>query len=291
MAAIAGLVPNLIPAPPASPLRYGVFNVARITEVSGIDAGRLWGAGYSFLTDHCGGANAYDDTCASLPVKPFIEGSDLMTADPFRVIAKKHCGTVGRSAQEMEAAIRSQLLAGEQTVVENVIWNGDGLAAHTPTLTGSGAVATIPTADGAGAAIAALENLAYGAGGINYQGVIHINQQAYAALAYSGILHREGNVWKTTLGTSVSFGAGYGVTGPAGVAPAAGFVWAFMTAPLDVRRTSIIVPDVMQTMDRINNQWEVLAERAYAFTWECPETFAVQVPIAAPAVATAPTAV
>jgi len=286
MAGIAGLVPNLIPAPPVGPLRYGVFNVARITELDGIDAGRLWGAGYSFLTDHCGGGQIYDDACGVTPTKEFVEGSDLMEALPFRVFAKKHCGTVGRTAGEMEAAVRQQLISAEQTVVESVIWDGGGVTGQSPTLTGSGATVVTPVAAGAGAAIAALENAAYQVFG--YQGVIHVNQQAYAALAYSQLLVRDGNLWRTPLGTALSFGAGYDVTGPAGVAPAAGFAYAFMTAGMDVRRTDIRVPDVMQTLDRINNQWEVEAIRAYAYTWECPEVFTVQVPIAAPAVATAP---
>jgi hypothetical protein len=283
MVAITGLVPNLVEAPPVGPLRYGVFNVARITELSGIEAGRLWGAGYSFLTDHCDGASVYDDACDVTPTKPFTEGSDLMEADPFRILSKKHCGTVGRTANEMEAAVRQQLISGEQTVVESVIWDGDGLAAHSPTLTSSGATVVTPLAAGAGAAIAALENAAYQTMG--YVGVIHINQQAYAALMYANILRQDGNIWRTALGTAVSFGAGYDITGPDDVAPAAGFVYAFMTSALDMRRTDIRVPDVMQTLDRINNQWEVVAERAYAFTWDCPETFAVQVPVAAPATA------
>lgn len=283
MSAITGLVKNLVSAPPVGPLRYGVFNVARITELSGTEAGRLWGAGYSFLTDHCDGASVYDDACGVTPVKPFTEGSDLMEADPFRILSKKHCGTVGRTADEMEAAVRQQLISGEQTVVESVIWDGSGLAAHSPTLTSSGAATVTPLAAGAGAAIAALENAAYQVMG--YTGVIHVNQQAYAALMYANILQRDGNIWRTSLGTAVSFGAGYDITGPDDVAPAAGFVYAFMTSQLDVRRTNIIVPDVMQTLDRLNNQWEVVAERAYAFTWDCPETFAVQVPVAAPATA------
>lgn len=289
MAAISGLVPNLVPAPPVGRLRYGVFSVARMTELSGIEMGRLWGAGYSFLTDHCGGAGIYDDSCGVAPTKSFVEGSDLMEADPFRVIAKKHCGSVGRTADEMEAAVRQQLLSGEQRVVESVIWNGGGLAAQSPTLTGSGATTVVPTADGAGAAIAELENAGYQVFG--YEGVIHVNMRAYAALMYAGILHRDGAIWRTALGTAVVFGAGYDITGPDDVAPAAGFAYAFMTAALDVRRTGVIVPDMMQAFDRINNQWVGLAERAYAYTWECPETFAVQVPIAAPAVATVPTAV
>lgn len=291
MSAIAGLVQPLVDAPPVTTLRYGIFNAARVTDVSGSeDVARLWGAGYSFLTDHCGGANAYDDTCVSQPTKPFVEGSDLMNAAPFRVIAKKHCGTVGRTYQEMDAAVRQQLISGEQTVLESVIWNGDGLGTHTPTLVSSSATATIPTADGAGAAIAALEALAYGAA-YGYQGVIHINQRAYAALAYSNILHNDAGVWRTNLGTAVSFGAGYGITGPLEVPPADGFVWAFMTSQVDIRRTPIVTFPSDGILDRVNNQWEAIAERAYAFTWDCPETFAVQVPVAAPAVATAPTAV
>ena len=283
MSAISGLVPNLVPAPPVGPLRYGVFNVARITELSGIEAGRLWGAGYSFLTDHCDGANVYDDTCDTLPTKPFVEGSDLMNADPFRVIAKKHCGTVGRTSDEMEAGVRQQLLSGEQTVVESVIWDGSGLVAQSPTLTSSGATLVTPLAAGAGAAIAALENAAYQTMG--YAGVIHVNQQAYASLMYADILHQEGGIWRTALGTAVSFGAGYDITGPADVDPSAGFVYAFMTSALDMRRTNVIVPDMMQALDRVNNQWVALAERAYAFTWDCPQTYTVQVPVAAPATA------
>lgn len=283
MVAIAGLVPNQIEAPPVGRLRYGVFSVARVAELNGIDAGRLWGAGFSFITDHCGGAQIYDDACGVTPVKEFVEGADLMEASPFRVFAKKHCGSVGRTAAEMEAAARQQLISGEQTVVESVIWDGGGLAAQTPTLTGSGATTVVPAAAGAGAAIAALENAAYQVFG--YEGVIHVNQQAYAALMYANILHRDGNVWRTALGTAVIFGAGYDITGPANVAPAAGFVYAFMTSSLDIRRTDVRVPDVRQTFDRLNNQWEVEAIRAYAYTWDCPETFAVQVPIAAPATA------
>jgi hypothetical protein len=284
VASIPGLVNQLVEAPTPGRLRYGLFNVAtsQSLDMRGIAAGT------SFLVDHCGGASAYDTNgCDPNPEKPFVEGSDLIEAEPFWVVAKKHCGTVGRDASEMETAVRTQLLAGEQTVVESVLWNGAGLAAHAPTLEGSGATITTPTAAGAGAAIAHLESVAYGAA-FGYEGVIHVNQRAYAALAYSGLLVRDGNVWRTQLGTALSFGAGYAITGPAGIAPADGFVWAFMTAPVTLRRSEVMVPDVTQTLDRTANQWNATAERVYTVTYECPEVFAVQVPVAAPAVATAP---
>lgn len=284
MAAIPGLVNQLVEAPPVGPLRYGLFSVANFRD---LDA-RGMASGISFLTDHCGGANAYDTNgCDPNPTKLFVEGSDLLEAEPFWVVAKKHCGSVGRNAAEMEAAARQQLLSGEQTVVESVVWDSGTLATHSPTLTGAGATTVVPTAAGAGAAIAALEEAAY-ANGLGYAGVIHLDQRAYAALAYSQLLVKDGTMWRTPLGTKLSFGAGYGITGPADVAPAAGFTWAFMTSDVTIWRSEVMVPDVTQTFDRTLNQWVATAERVYAVTWDCPDVFAVQVPTAAPAVATAP---
>lgn len=282
MAAIPGLVNQLIPAPSPGRLRYGLFNVVDFTDLDG----RGMAAGTSFISDHCGGSYAYDtDGCAPNPTKPFIEGSDLREAEPFWVVSKKHCGSVGRTAAEIETAVRQQLAAGEQTTVEDVLWDGGGLAAHTPTLTGSGAtILPFSPAQGAGAAIAELE--AFGYLMFGYEGVIHVNQRAYAALAYSNLLVRDGDVWRTPLGTALSFGAGYGITGPGGVAPTTGTVWAFMTSAMQGARSEVMVPDVTQTLDRTTNQWNATAERVYTLTWECPEVYAIEVPVAAPAVAT-----
>lgn len=278
---MASIISNnqLIPAPPLGTLRYGLFAAASGPLSLGV---RGIGAGISFLSDHCGGAEVYDANCETHPVKPFIEGSDLLEAEPFWVIAKKHCGSVGRTPEEIETAVRTQLLAGEQTQVESILWDG-GAVGNEPALTTSGATIVTPLAEGAGAAIAALENAAYQVYG--YTGMIHVNQQAYAALSYANLVERSGSRRVTPLDTVLSFGAGYGVTGPDGVDPDPGFVWAFMTTQTTVWRSEINVPDIRQTFDRAFNQYNALAERVYALTWDCPETFAVQVPIAAPAVA------
>jgi len=282
MAAITGLVKPLVDAPPVAPIRYGIFAASRITELQGEEAARLWGAGYSYLTDHCGGGFAYDDTCAAQPEKDFVEGSDLIEGDPFRVAVKKHCGPVGRTQDELRAGALQQLFSAEQSIVESVMWDGGALAAHTPTLTGSAATVVTPLAAGAGAAIAALEQAGYDMYG--YQGVIHLNTAGYAALAYANLLNKDGIVWRTQAGSAVSFGSGYGITGPDDVAPAAGSIWAFMTSQTDIRRTTPFVPPIPETFDRINNQYVIEAIRAYAFTWDCPEVFAVEIPIAAPAI-------
>jgi hypothetical protein len=62
-----------------------------------------------------------------------------------------------------------------------------------------------------------------------------------------------------------------------------------MTPYVWVRRSGIInrvAPS--EILNRTTNQLTGIAERVYAATWTCDVVHAVQVPIAAPAVATAP---
>lgn len=278
---------ELIAAPTVGPLHYGLFTAA--ASVQPMDS-RIIGSGLQFLVDHCDPASTYDQTCAASPTKPVTAGTDLMGADPYWVLARKRCGSVGRTGDEMLAAVRQQLLTGAQTVVENVLWDGDGLGTIFPTLTGDpGTVAVTPGAPGAGTAIAALEAAFYAQYG--YVGTIHVNTAAYAAAAYSNLVLQQGGagVLRTPLGSVWSFGAGYGITGPAEVAPDPGFVWAFMTGATTIWRSGILPqPDPQVTLDRTLNQWDVVAEEVFAATWDCPTVYAVQIPIAAPAVTTAP---
>lgn len=275
---------ELIAAPPVAPERYGVFRAATVVPMSQ----RIIASGLQFLVDHCDLGDLYDQTCVLNPVKPFIEGSDLMGADPYWVVARKRCGAAGRSPAEMLTAARQVLATSAQLRVEEVMWDSGALATATPTLTGAGATIVTSPAPGAGTAIAALEEAFYSVNG--YVGTIHVNQRATYALAYAEVLDRlEAGVWKTPLGSTVSLGSGYGITGPADVAPAAGFVWAFMTSPVTIWRSGVLPqPDPRQTLDRTLNQWDTVAEEVFAHTWDCPNVFAVQVPVASPATTVAP---
>lgn len=277
---------QLVATPPTTPPHYGLFTA--VASVNVMDA-RLIAAGGQFFADHCGDGQLYNQTCLVNPEKTFVEGSDLMPFDPFWTVARKRCGSVGRTAEEMRAAVREQLLTSQQTLVEEGFWGGTVVPVD-PNLTGNaGTTVVTPSAPGFGAAIAALEEAFYGVYG--YTGTIHVNMRAYGAAAYSQLIVRQGNagVLRTPMNSAWSFGAGYGITGPAGVAPAAGFVWAFMTGAVHMWRSGILPqPDPRQTFDRALNQWDVVAEEVFGLTWDCPEVFAVQVPVAAPAVATAP---
>lgn len=280
------MVPNrhLIDAPPTPPRRYGLFDAA--TVLDDLDV-RMIAAGVQFPELDCGPAlEEYDANCSTHPVKEFTEGLEYTGGDPYWLYTKQSCGTVGRSPQEIADAVRRSLAAGEQTGVENVVWTG-GLYATDPALTTAADVVVVtPLAPGAGAALAALEASFYAVYG--YQGVLHVNTAAHGALNDYVDPRGGAGVLTTELGTRVAYGAGYGIDGPGGVAPAEGFVWAFMTPPVTVRRSEIIVPDVIQTLTRTTNQYNALAERIYLHTWACDVVHAVQIPVGAPAFTTAP---
>jgi hypothetical protein len=246
-------------------------------------------SGFQFAELDCGTTVVpYDANCDTHPTKTFEEGLDYMGGDPYWLLAAQSCGIVGRSLAEIEAGVRRAFASDEQRAVESVVWNGDGAGAL-PFLTDATATVTtvVPTAPGAGAAISALEAAFYAVHG--YAGTIHINTAAYGALAYADLLYPTAGVLTTLMRSRWSIGAGYGITGPADVAPAAGFVWAFMTPQVFVKRTaSVNVPNIAQTLNRTTNQYQAVAERVYAHAWMCDLVFAVQVPVAAPAVAATP---
>jgi hypothetical protein len=287
---MAVLQPNreLIAPPPTQRVRYGLFTAATVVPMSD----RMLGNGLQFYADHCGEfTELYNQECGvESPVKTPNEGTELVGTDPFWLETRLRCGTVGRTAEEIKAAAQGRLTASEQRRVEEVLWNGVAAQPDVLNLVNNvGTTIVAPLAPGAGAAISALENAFYQMTG--YVGTIHVNVQAEGALEYAGFLNPEAGVLRTRMGSAVSLGAGYGVNGPADVAPAAGFVWAFMTAYTTVWRSTdaqLPQPDPRRVMDRTLNQWDVVSERVYAAAWACPEVFAVQVPLAAPATAAAP---
>lgn len=281
---MAGIITGngeLITTPAPGLARYGLFSAATVTDDLGMPG---IASGFQLPAEDCGLVRAYDANCATHPSKTFDEGQSFMEAVPYWVYATRKCGTVGRTAAEMEASVRRRLAAGEQRAVEAQFWGGTAVASD-PNLTGAAGVTTVvPGVPGSGAAIAALEDAFYDTYG--YVGTIHIAMRGYANLAYGQMMVKSGGQWTTPMGSVYAIGAGYGITGPAGVAPAAGNVWAFMTPPVLIRRSPVTVPDVTATMNRSTNQWYALAERVYTHTWTCDSVFAVEVPIASPKVDT-----
>lgn len=287
---MATLITNreLIDFPENRRPRYGLFSAATVLNMPL----RAITSGVQYYADDCGNFLAdYNQECGvDSPIKTAVEGSELVGTDPYWIVNRVRCGAVGRTAQEIRGVVRGRLAAMEQWTVEDRLWNGIAAQPGVLNLVNNvGTVTVTPTAPGAGAAISALENAFYQLNG--YVGTIHINTVAEGALEYAGFLNPEAGVLRTRMGSAVSLGAGYGTTGPADAAPAAGFVWAFMTGYTAVWRSTddqIPQPDPQRVMDRTLNQWDVVGERVYAASWSCPEVVAVQVPIAAPATAATP---
>lgn len=269
-------------APAPGLARYGLFNAATISDDLGP---REIASGFQIPSDDCGTVRPYDVACGIGAAKTFDEGRDYQPATPYALYATRKCGAVGTSAEQMQASVRRRLASGEQTAVEAQLWGGTAVASD-PQLTTLVGVTTVvpPATSGSSAAIAALEEAFYDTYG--YVGTIHINMRAYGNLAYGDLLRRNGATLNTPMGSVWSIGAGYGITGPAAAAPAAGSVWAFMTPPVLIRRSEVLVPPGVGTLDRSTNQYTSLAERVYAHTWVCDSVFAVQVPLAAPKVDT-----
>lgn len=269
---------HLVDAPPTGLRRYGLYDVATVTD--NLDA-RAMAAGLQWPELDCGPAlEEYDANCATSPTKEFTEGLEYAGGDPYWLYSQNRCGTVGRTPAEITDAIRRTLAAGEQTAVESIVWAGGGFGTDPALTTATGVTTVTPLAPGAGAALAALEASFYAEYG--YVGTIHVNTAAHAAL--NDYVDRQGGagVLTTELNTRVSYGAGYGIDGPLGVAPAAGSVWAFITPPVQIRRSEVIVPDVLMTLDRLANQYHALAERVFLHGWACDIVHAVQIPVAAP---------
>lgn len=270
---------SLYPAPAPGQRRYGLFNAATVSddlEARGI------ASGFQLPAEDCGVVRSYDANCVTHPEKTFDEGLPYMEATPYWVYATRQCGTVGNRPSDIEASVRRRLASGEQREVEAQFWGGGAVAADPNLIGTAGVVTVVPTAAGSSAAIAALEDSFYDTYG--YAGVIHIAMRAYGNFAYGNMLVPSAGVLRTPMGSAWAFGAGYGIAGPGGVAPDAGNVWAFMTPPVLIRRSPVIAPDVLATMDRVQNQYMGLAERTYAHTWVCDTVHAVQVPVVSPAV-------
>lgn len=270
---------EVIAAPAPGQRRYGLFSAA--TVLDDLEA-RGIASGFQLPAEDCGVVRSYDANCLTHPEKTFDEGLPYMEATPYWVYASRQCGSVGNSPADIEASVRRRMASGEQREVEAQFWGGGAVPAD-PNLIGVAGVTTVvPAYPGATAAIAALEDAFYDQYG--YVGTIHISMRAYANLAFGQLMEERGGLLRTPVGSIWSIGAGYGIAGPGGAAPAAGNVWAFMTPPVLIRRSSVMVPPVIETMDRVQNQYLGIAERVYAHTWVCDSVFAVQVPAMAPAV-------
>lgn len=263
MASITG--PVEVPAPNPVIPRYGLFNVA----TGPLDLpvhGRVGGLWYEI--GYCGLPLGYTVACQSgRASKTLTNTSQLITGSPFIVYSAIKCSPVGNSAERVNGYLLDQLHAGEQAVVENLFSTGAndinlGLQ--------SAATVNLGTAANVVVATATLEAWLYARYGL--PGVIHAPAAAAAFFPNGHIVNQDNRgIWRTDMGTAVSFG-NYAGTGPTGQAIVAGTAWLYITGQVAIWRTpdsEVFVTPYADVIDRTHNVGAWVMEREYVVTYDC----------------------
>lgn len=271
MAVVSGRV--YLPAPNPVIPRYGLFRVATGPLDLPINA-RIGGLQYQLNV--CDLPDGYAVQCqdaVSGRTKNLDNPITTVTADPFIVYSSIQCSPVGLANLGMDAVrqyLYQQLVAGEQTTVERVF--GTGTFGQSPSLTaatnlGNAAPGQITRAVGM------LEDWLYARYGL--PGVIHAPVIAAEYLKGAHLIELDGNwvsgVWRTALGTKVSFG-NYGNLGPTGQVPVAGDAWIYITGQVAIWRTpdsDLFVPPMGQVINRATNVLNIVMEREYVLAYDC----------------------
>lgn len=197
-------------------------------------------------------------------LKTFERGLPQVQGVAFGVVDGISCFTLsGRTEQELMAIARERLAIHEQHTVERVFWERElgGL--------GPAAVTVLPPPSGTAwhlsQGVGALEDaIADQSGAV---GIIHAPRAVATAADARGIVHTQGPQLITALANVWAFGAGYSNNGPNGAAAPAGHAWLYSTGAVVIRRTPV---QVMAALSHSTNERQVLAERDYVLTADCP---------------------
>jgi hypothetical protein len=116
-----------------------------------------------------------------------------------------------------------------------------------------------------------LSYLANALGATGRDGIIHATPAIVTAWGQFRSFRGDDDLLYTVEGTPIAEGTGYiGLSPGVHAAPAAGQDWAFVTGPVDIRRSeAIIYPgNLYQALDRSQNTVEYRVERVYTVDWD-----------------------
>jgi len=237
-----------IDAPPVEPRLYGLFSVAPPFTPDDVNwqLGVRWAAGPG-----CAVARPTVDQCITGtvpgPLVPDESYCNWYGTKPFNVYVLGR-RSLPRSRDVAEAEAAAALAAAEERAVEQHLFT-EILAAATvgPTYVGDGS---------ARKALGWIEHAI--ASFYNGRGVIHMSR--FAASMLSQQLFVSGSTLVTRLGTPVVAGAGYGTAAGDELVMAGSGALVAYRGPVDTDQ---------QAMNRAVNDYDVLAQRAYAVGWDC----------------------
>jgi hypothetical protein len=194
----------------------------------------------------------------------------IVSGGPFVVYSAIRCSTVGLvnwGTERVNKFLYDQLIAGEQATVENAF--STSAFGVTPGLGGNPNVVNLGAASGPVEATGLLEDWLYAQYGL--PGVLHVPMEGAAFWKGAHLIEKESGVWRTEVGTAVSFG-NYAGTGPTGQVPGAGSSWVYITGQVAVFRTpdsDLFTPTMGEVINRSTNVLTMVMEREYVITFDC----------------------
>lgn len=278
---VATIPPDLVENPVSLfPLRYGLFQAANGPRDLPVHARN---GGLRYVTSICGEGFGYEIACIDAQADKSAawteNGTTTVLGAPFMVFATLQCGSVGYTTDEMNSLVMDRLRGVEQAVVEEV-FSTSTFGQSPGLITGDGITTVTGAGDSVVHVLSELERARYcGFTGNTAQygrpGVLHVAIPVLNALKAEHVIEFDGTRWRTPMGTVVSAGC-YANNDPAGVAPADGVFWMYLTGETTIWRSSdqFVMENIRQsspegTLDRVTNQYMMLAEREYVVTYEC----------------------
>lgn len=260
---------TVVPAPPATPPVYGLVTSARLPN----EADDRWIRGFGYEPEACG-TSSTAAICTTDNDKS-VEASDAELLDyvPYVVWAGDMCTTIAQ--RDRRGRAQRLLLACESKTIARELWKGEVAQAESlpnkylassDTEVVGGSSTEVALRD----ALAGMEEYlaACSCGG---RSMIHVTTITATLLAGAQLVRREGDLLYTILNTIVVPDAGYDGSSPDGEVDGTGATaWMYGTGLVDVRRSSIDVLGVDNNsgINRANNDWTVIAERAAAATFD-----------------------
>jgi hypothetical protein len=284
-------IPRMKVASPPAPIahRFGLLTAATLLE--DVEPHALVGVEYQAVCST--EVDSYPLPCepprpASPTPKVPKRTFGVVSASPFGVYAADTC-LLGRDEYVARSQLRQRFLAGEETAVEKLVF--DGSLGNFPNLQRATDIAPNSVNELRGA-IGLLELwLSNNYGGI---GLIHAPMTVANILQHLNEISVSGPRAGTILGSAWVFGAGYPGTPPVNAEgtplPDDGSLWLYATPPITVRRSNLVEPGGWHagTFDVATNQGLLLDERVYVVDWPCG-TAAVKVDLKRPGWFTPPT--
>jgi len=230
--------------------------------------------GVNFLPEPCLGGGTYDpcdpDAAPLVDASAYPAGVEVAG---FPIKVGVSCSAVDPyTRDESRRAAVSTLNVFQHRIAADEFWNGtQAQESSWPNPYLADAATPIVGSDlSTCGALARLEEAvagnAVGSGPTFYcggaQGLIHASPALATAWSKDYLVHREGGLLVTALGTVVVSGPGYNGVGPNGVTPAVGSSYAYASGMVSVRLSDTQLFDRATSIDKAGNVYEQWAERA-----------------------------